>query len=81
MNMESVVLAMKKGIEDGNRLMNDQLGNEPGYRRLAADEQVHEGDESFGIWGQRWTPASSCQINLSAHKVGGFAIWRRPLTR
>lgn len=59
----------------------NNLGNESGYRRLGDSENILEGDETFGIFGQTWTPANNSQIGEKAKDVGGFFIWRRKLNR
>lgn len=62
-----------------NNMETYALGNEPGYRRLETGELVQEGDETFGVFGDPWTPAHKYQIGNPAYKVGGFSIWRRKL--
>lgn len=56
------------------------LGFERGYRRLEDNEIIQEGDETFGVWGNPWTPANDYQIGQPAKSVGGFFIWRRKIT-
>lgn len=53
------------------------LGNEPGYRRLAPNESVKEGDETWDAIGG-WHKASNSQIGKNAIQVGAFNVWRRP---
>jgi len=62
--------------------MKDELGNEPGFRRLDGNEFVEKGDETFGVLGnEQWTPANDAQIGKLAGKVGGFCVWRRPVPK
>lgn len=56
------------------------IGNEPGYRRLGADELVQAGDETFGVLGSEpWETANDSQVGHKASEVGGFFVWRRKL--
>lgn len=56
------------------------LGDEAGYRRLADDETVIENDETYGVLSNRWEKANDMQIGKKAGEVGGFHIWRRPIS-
>ena len=57
---------------------HEELGNEQGYRRLAQDELVQTGDETYGVMDIEWQPTNEFQIGKPAWSVGGFNVWRRP---
>lgn len=55
----------------------ENLGNEPGYRRINPNEPLTEGDEQFCVFEPHWLPIQTDQTTYKAKDLGNWRIWRR----